>query len=87
MTTFIISLLSGAGAKFVAVTDRNIKLIFRFTHDSYACCMYVCRMYQQVFFRSVAAKIGSPLESNLSLYFLQIQKGPTVLFKGFPGNT
>ncbi len=37
--------------------------------------------------RSVAAKIGSPLESDLSLYFLQIRKGPTDLFEGFPGNT
>jgi hypothetical protein len=36
---------------------------------------------------SVAAKIGSPLESDLSLYFLQIQKSPTDLFEGFPGNT
>ncbi len=36
---------------------------------------------------SVAAKIGSPLESDLSIYSLQIQKGPTDLFKGFPGNT
>jgi hypothetical protein len=35
--------------------------------------------------RSVAAKIGSPLESDL--YFLQLQKGPTDLFKGFLGNT
>ena len=37
--------------------------------------------------RSVAAKIGSPLESDLSQYFLQIRKGPTDLFEGFPGNT
>ncbi len=36
---------------------------------------------------SVAAKIGSPLESDLSMYFLQLQKGLTDLFKGFPGNT
>jgi hypothetical protein len=35
---------------------------------------------------SVAAKIGSPLESDLSMYFLQIKKGPTDLLKGFPGN-
>jgi hypothetical protein len=36
---------------------------------------------------SVAAKIGSLLELDLSMYFLQIQKGPTDLFEGFPGNT
>jgi hypothetical protein len=46
-----ISLLTGARAEFVAVTDRNIRLIFRFTHVSSA-CMYVCRMYQRVFFSS-----------------------------------
>jgi hypothetical protein len=39
-----------------------------------------------VIFSSVAAKIGSALELDLSLYFLQTQKGPTDLFKGFPGN-
>jgi hypothetical protein len=37
--------------------------------------------------RSVVAKIGSPLESDLSMYFLQLQKCPTDLFEGFPGNT
>ncbi len=37
--------------------------------------------------RSVAAKIGSPLESDLFMYFRQLQKGPTDLFEGFPGNT
>ncbi len=37
--------------------------------------------------RSVAAKIGSPLESDLSMYYLQLWKGPPDLFKGFPGNT
>jgi hypothetical protein len=47
----VISLSSGASAEFVAVTDRNIRLIFRFTHLSSA-CMYVCPMYQPVFFSS-----------------------------------
>ncbi len=47
-----ISLSPGASAEFVAVTDRNIRLSFRFTHVSSA-CMYVCRMYKQVFFRSM----------------------------------
>ncbi len=37
--------------------------------------------------KSVAARIRSPLESDLSLCFLEIQKGPTDLLKGFPGNT
>ncbi len=46
-----ISLLSGACAKFVVVIDRNIRLIFRFTHVNSA-CMYVCWMYQRVFFSS-----------------------------------
>jgi hypothetical protein len=46
-----------------------------------------CGWLKVIFWGSVAAKIKSPLESDLSLYFLQIQKGPTDLFEGFPGNT
>jgi hypothetical protein len=52
-----------------------------FDNDTHWWCMYHTSI------GSVAAKIGSPLESDLSMYFLQIQKGPTDLLKGFPGNT
>jgi hypothetical protein len=56
-------------------------------------CSVVARSFLSTYFfppnisRSVAAEIGSPLESDLSMYFLQLQKGLTDLFEVFPGNT